>query len=154
MTCCVTAQMCIVGMGGSFPVLFWIIVLGCWSVEVTLVVVGFWGPCTYWRGNSITTGPSQAGGGYYYSRLSLFYYSVKKHRKNSTKSIRTPANWGSQIESIHRSHLRDLNVKRSEINEWKRINKIARCRLLHRSESLHEAYPRPPKTIDSEAQLN
>ena len=29
-------------------------------------------------------------GGYYYSKLSLFYYSVQKHRKDSTKSIRTP----------------------------------------------------------------
>ena len=38
----VLVKMYIVGMGGSFPVLFWIVVLGCWSVEeVTLVVVSF-----------------------------------------------------------------------------------------------------------------
>ena len=34
-------QMYTVGMGGSFPMLFWAVVLGCWSLEeFTLVVVG------------------------------------------------------------------------------------------------------------------
>lgn len=38
---CVLVQMYIVGMGGSLPVLFWIVVLACWSLEeVALVVVG------------------------------------------------------------------------------------------------------------------
>jgi len=37
-------QMYIVGMGGSFPVLFWIVVLVCWCLEeFTLVVVSFRG---------------------------------------------------------------------------------------------------------------
>ena len=36
-------KMYIVGMGGSFPVLFWVVVLVCWSLEeFTLVVVGFY----------------------------------------------------------------------------------------------------------------
>ena len=45
---CVLVKMYIIGMGGSFPVLFWIVVLGCWAMEeVTLVVVGFRGPHTH-----------------------------------------------------------------------------------------------------------
>lgn len=38
---CVLVKMYIVGMGGSLPVLFWIVVLACWSLEeIALVVVG------------------------------------------------------------------------------------------------------------------
>ncbi|KAF9645156.1 hypothetical protein BDM02DRAFT_3189933 [Thelephora ganbajun] len=35
-------QMYIVGMGGSFPVLFWIVVLGCWCVEEFTLVIQTW----------------------------------------------------------------------------------------------------------------
>ena len=35
----VPVQTYIVGMGGSMPVLFWIVVLGCWSVEEVVLVV-------------------------------------------------------------------------------------------------------------------
>jgi len=42
LNCYVSVQMYIVGMGGSLPVLFWIVVFVCWSLEeVALVVVGF-----------------------------------------------------------------------------------------------------------------
>ena len=38
---CVLVQMYIVGMGGSLPVLFWTVVIACWSLEeIALVVVG------------------------------------------------------------------------------------------------------------------
>jgi len=39
---CVLVRMYIVGMGGSLPVLFWTVVIACWSLEeIALVVVGF-----------------------------------------------------------------------------------------------------------------
>jgi len=38
---CVLVRMYIVGMGGSLPVLFWTVVIACWSLEeIALVVVG------------------------------------------------------------------------------------------------------------------
>ena len=37
----VLVQMYVAGMGGSLPVLFWIVVLACWSLaEVTFIFVG------------------------------------------------------------------------------------------------------------------
>jgi len=55
------------------------------------------------RGNgrgqrSITPWPSEAGRGFYSSRLYFFYYYVQKHRKKSTFPIRTPASTSSSAK--------------------------------------------------------
>ena len=50
------------------------------------------------RAKGIIPGPSQVREGLYPPRLSLFYYCVEKHRKNSTIPIRTPGH------SVHGEH--------------------------------------------------